>query len=313
MSLAAAGGFSGARLWRLVTRRGPLVLRRWPTSHPSRSRLEFIQAVLWHVWHEGFQLIPLPIETRGHAGYVEHAGHFWELAPWMPGSADYKASPSQDKLEAALVALARFHVAASSFPLPSTSLTVSPTALERHARLSELVSRDFARLKAAVASGDWPDLAALASQALELFDHAHRRVEPLLARAARLHVAQQPCIRDIWYEHVLFDGDQVTGIIDFGSMRPENVAADIARLLGSLADDDEERWQIGLGAYQSVQRLTDDELFLVKAFDRSASLLSPLQWLEWIYVERRQFADRGRVMSRLNELLPRLRNLAAGD
>lgn len=311
MSLTSAGGFSGATLWRLVTRRGGLVLRRWPSSHPSRSRLEFIQAVLWHVWHEGFQLIPLPVETQTHAGYVEHAGHFWEIVPWMPGSADYKSAPSRDKLAVALVALAQFHVAASSFPLPSTSLAVSPCALERRAKLDELSRKDLARLKAAITPRDWPELAPIAEKVLGQFDEARKRVEPLLTRAATIHVSQQPCIRDIWHEHVFFEADRVTGIIDFGSMRPENVAADIARLLGSMVGDDPNGWTFGIDAYQSVRRLSDDELFLVKAFDRSAVLLSPIQWLEWIYIDKRQFADRQRVMSRLHELTPRLLNLAA--
>lgn len=75
------GGFSGAELWHLHAPRGPLCLRRWPAGHPSHERLEFIQAVLWHVDQEGFHRIPVPLETRHHHGYVLHAGHLWELAP----------------------------------------------------------------------------------------------------------------------------------------------------------------------------------------------------------------------------------------
>src|SRR5262245_36830825 len=94
--LDAAGGFSGARFWRLATACGTLCLRCWPPEHPSQERLEFIQAILWRVQQEGFRLVPLPLETLRHAGYVRHDGHLWELTPWMPGRADYRTSPSPD-------------------------------------------------------------------------------------------------------------------------------------------------------------------------------------------------------------------------
>src|SRR4051794_36755023 len=67
--LDSAGGFSGAQIWRLETPRGPACLRRWPAEQ-SANRLEFIQAVLWHVDQEGFRLASLPWETTRHAGYV---------------------------------------------------------------------------------------------------------------------------------------------------------------------------------------------------------------------------------------------------
>ncbi len=47
-SLGSAGGLSGARFWRIVAPRGVLVLRRWPTEHPTPERLQFIHAVLQH-------------------------------------------------------------------------------------------------------------------------------------------------------------------------------------------------------------------------------------------------------------------------
>ncbi len=100
------------------------------------------------------------------------------------------------------------------------------------------------------------------------------------------------------------------GIIDFGSMRSENVAADVARLLGSLAGDQADDWRAGLAAYESVRRLSDDERSLVTAFDRSTVLLGGLQWLEWIYLEGRQFAQPDAVLLRVDELLSRLVTLS---
>src|SRR4051812_39756476 len=75
--LRATGGFSGAQIWRLQSPRGPLCLRRWPAEQ-TRSRLEFIQALLWHVDQEGISLVPVPLEARSRSGYVVEAGALWE-------------------------------------------------------------------------------------------------------------------------------------------------------------------------------------------------------------------------------------------
>ena len=61
----------------------------------------------------------------------------------------------------------------------------------------------------------------------------------------------QPCLCDPWHDHVLFTGDQVSGVIDYGSVKEDHIAVDLARLLGSLVEDDENAWSIGLKAYQS--------------------------------------------------------------
>ena len=117
-ALGGAGGFSGARFWRLHTPRGLLCLRRWPPEHPTVERLEFIQAVLWQVDQQGFDLAPLAIPALSRKGYVRHGGTLWELSPWLAGKADYQAHPNPARLQAALRTLAAFHQATTDFPLP---------------------------------------------------------------------------------------------------------------------------------------------------------------------------------------------------
>src|SRR5688572_15158221 len=101
-SLGSAGGMSGAQFWRITTRRGTLVLRRWPREHPVPERLRFIHAVLDHARRNGIMFISVPIKTTDGRSFVSHAGHLWELTPWMLGAADYHHSPSPAKLNAAL-------------------------------------------------------------------------------------------------------------------------------------------------------------------------------------------------------------------
>jgi homoserine kinase type II len=311
--LNAPAGFSGALVWRLETPRGPLCLRRWPPESPSPDRLQFIQAVLWHVDQEGFHLAAVPVETRSHTGYVRQGGFLWEITPWMPGVADYRLAPSRDKLQAALAALAQFHRSAATFPLPDADRVVAPGVVERQRRLRELASDGVRQMTAAIGPGDWPELAARARKIAELFPYAAAKVTPLLETAAQLRVDLQPCIRDIWHDHVLFQGTRVSGLIDFGSMRPENVSADIARLLGSLAEDDQSLWHVGLEAYQRVRPLSAPEMTLVTVFDRSTVAMSGLQWLDWIYLRGRRFANRSAVLARLDDILLRLGKLAIAD
>lgn len=308
--LDGAGGFSGALFWRLRTPRGPLCLRCWPREHPSRERLEFIQAVLWHVWQEGFRLLPLPLETLTHAGYVSQAGRLWELAPWLPGKADYRPSPSRERLQAALAALAEFHLAAASFPLPDRGPAPAPGICERRQRVEELSDKRLRQVAEAVDAGDWPELAWRARQWLALAPRAISGVRAQLACAAELAAPLQPCIRDIWHDHVLFEGQRVSGLVDFGAMRADSVAGDVARLLGSFAADDPQAWNFGLAAYAALRPLSAHETALVAAFDRANTLLAGLSWLEWIYLDGRQFSNRQAVIERLDANLPRLATLA---
>jgi Ser/Thr protein kinase RdoA (MazF antagonist) len=306
VAVDSPASFSGAGLWRVETNMGSLCLRRWPREHPSLERLEFIQAVLWHVHQEGFGLVPLPLETEHRHGHVWHEGHLWELTPWLAGAADYRARPSPPRLRHAMHCLARFHRAAASFPLAEVGPADSPAIGERHAKLVDLLSGRLAELRNSVDRGAWPQLDRRARELLTLVEPLLPKVEPSLRAAAGLRVEIQPCIRDVWHAHVLYVGDEVSGLVDFGSMRPENVSADVARLLGSMAVDDSDAWRRGLEAYESIRPLSPAELKLVTAFDRSLVLMGGLQWLEWIYLDGREFAHPWAVLMRIDELLARL-------
>jgi homoserine kinase type II len=287
-----------------------LCLRRWPAGHPNQERLDFIQAVLWHVHQEGFRRAPLPLETRHHHGHVWHEGHLWELTPWLPGAADYRERTNPARLSAALKTLAEFHNATASFPIPEPGPAVSPGLTERRERLTGLLAGRAEQLREGLARTDWPDVAPRGRLLLDLFCQTSRKLLPAVEAASQIAVGLQPCLRDIWHAHVLFEGDRVTGLVDFGSMRPDNVATDIARLLGSMAVDNHDDWQLGLLAYQGVRRLGENELALVEMFDRTAVLMSGLQWLEWICLEQRDFSDPAAVLARVDECLARLQVLA---
>jgi Ser/Thr protein kinase RdoA (MazF antagonist) len=302
--LRSAGGFSGAQIWRLITPSGALCLRCWPAEHPTPERLEFIQAVLWHVTQEGFRLAPLPLETTTHHGYVRHGGRLWQLEPWLEGEPDHDTPTPPARLHAAMMALAQFHRAAASFPLDVDEATPSPGIAERTQQFRELVARGHARLRKAVT--DTPTAHDVAAwRLLHLFLLACPRVEMLLEKAS-FPAPLQPCIRDVRRDSILFDGDAVSGVLDFGAMRGEHVTADVARLLGSLVEDDPVGWALGLSAYSSLRPLSESDALLITAFDASGVLLGGMNWLTWLYLEDRSFEDEAGVAARLDYFVRRL-------
>jgi Ser/Thr protein kinase RdoA (MazF antagonist) len=305
-SLGGAGGFSGARFWRVGTGASLLCLRRWPKEHPSRNRLRWIHDVLEHVACRGFAKLPVPLRTRDGETFVTVADHLWELSSWLPGAADFHKCPISERLESALASLALFHRGSESF---ESQTQTAPGLSSRKEQLDQLRRRGTRSILGSVAAVDWPEFRRRATSILHCFAEQSPRVQPLVDSAARVSVTLQPCIRDLWHDHVLFESDEVCGFVDFGAMQTDHVASDISRLLGSLVGSDSVRWKQGLAAYQSLRPLSTDELMLIDAYDKSLVLLSGMNWIQWIAVEGRVFDDRQRVLRRMDQIIERLHQM----
>lgn len=308
MTPVSTGGFSGAALWRIEREAESFCLRQWPPTHPSLERLQYIHGILQQVAIEVSE-VAQPISDRHGQTIIAEAGTLWELSHWKPGVANYHQLPSKTKLTAAMRLLCRFHHAAGRCTPPHTA---APTGLvSRREQLARLLAGDFERVRRAVSPVQWPELFHTANQVLNWFPQHAPRVNQLLNSACESQVPLQPCIRDIWHDHVLFTGERVTGLVDFGALREDHVAADITRLLGSLVRDDQDGWQAGLAAYEERRQLSFTEARIVAAYDQSAVLLSGLNWLQWLYLEGRQFDNPQRVQQRLAEIVERLARLGA--
>jgi Ser/Thr protein kinase RdoA (MazF antagonist) len=311
-----SGGFSGSQIWRVEIAGKPLCLRRWPNSRGEIDCIRFIHSVLSGVYRSGFHLIPLPIPSRSAETFVCNDDHAWELAPWLPGEPDDCQPPQKTcsaiRVVAALTALGQFHRAVATTPENRSPDGPAPGILQRLEKLIHWKTNGLARLVAEIKHhrGIWPELADRSAPLIADFRKTADLVADALRHARRWMVPIQPCIRDIHREHVLFEGNHVTGLIDFGAMRPDSCAGDIARLIRSLTGDDEPLWAVGIDAFQQVLPLGDSERHLARVYDASGVLLSGMNWLEWVFVEGRQFADRTAVMSRFEEIADRLAVLA---
>ena len=305
-SLGAAGGFSGAEFWRVESDSDCWCLRRWPPKHPTEDRLRFIHRVLQHAWQQGFKQLPLPLQDQTGASFTQRNGHYWEITPWLSGKVISPLPAPSEQLSEAMQTLAEFHLAVASFPSSSSGLQRSPGMVDRHRLLQKMIDTGLQQISRQLGScphGELVDRAAV------ILDSSRRQAPPLLRKLEQhvgLKLQLQPCIRDIHHQHVLFQQSRVSGIIDFGAMNYDTVSTDVARLLGSLALNNSQCYQQGLAAYQNCRPLEATEEACLETFDQANRLLSPLNWLQWLVVEKRQFDDWSLVWQRLDELMVRL-------
>jgi len=305
--LGNRGGFSGARLWRVTATGGALCLRAWPADGPSPESLHTIHQLMRAAREAGLTFVPAVLATRTGATWVQHAGRRWEVTTWMPGRADFHDRPALPRLENVCTALARLHLSWSRHN-PATG--PCPGVRRRLARAYEW---------AAVLQSDWqPRLLAAgdpvfpwAGRAWDLLRRRIGDVPRRLAPWATRAVPLQPCLCDVWHDHVLFEGDALSGLVDFGGVKRDHVAVDLARLLGSLVPDDAGTRAAGLAAYRRLRSLSADEEALAAALDETGTLLGLATWLRWLYREERVFEDRTAVARRLAQLVGRLEDWEA--
>jgi hypothetical protein len=302
VSYGNAGGFSGAHLWRAKGVLGDICLRAWPAGAVCSSRLKAIHDLMRAARGAGLEYVPGLFETCTHSTWVNEAGRLWEVNSWMPGRADYHDNPSQARLEAACKSLARLHAA---WVRVGSTEGICPAIGRRMARFEEW--------KNLVASGWRPDFSDLcdparspAELAWELLQRHVYRIPDILSEWTSRRLRLQACLCDIWHDHVLFEGDAVSGVIDYGGAKMDHVAVDLARLLGSMVEDDVDARAIGLRFYERACSLDEDETRLVDVLDRTGTLLGLANWLVWIYKEKRPFEDRGAVARRLGQLVRRV-------
>ncbi len=324
-------GFSGATVLRVVVQEGlhtPEVeycLRGWPPDSLQRERLLGLHRLLEHIHKCGVKQVPVPLRSRFGTTLYAEASQFWQLEPWMPGRADFSSAPSDARLRNAMIALAQWHDAAARFEprssegnwFKSTAAATSPTVEDRLERIERFYTQDVRKLREIIGNtislGSWgtdySELAQLARQILNAFDQSVQSIGSELQSYRETRFRLHPCLRDVWHDHVLFDGEQVTGLIDPNAAKSETPATDLARLLGSFLGDDSDRWDVALIAYRTVRPLSDREAKVARVIDRSTVLLSGMTWLERLFVHQQNYASPPRILDRLRQIVPRMERL----
>lgn len=304
-------GFSGSALWKVIASEptswpSPLCLKRWPADHPPPARLPWMHQVLLHAAANGIDYVPRPMLTRAGQSSCQHAGSTWELMTWLPGDIDQSPLPAVERVTAAFRALARFHQATADYGANAPGEKYQTLTIhERLARYRKLQQGQLEVCRQAFIARRIPVIDDLAHEWIVRHSQLPLAILQQLEIADRWQLPLQPAIRDLWRDHVLFTGNDVSGLIDFGAMRKDTPLTDIARLLGSLAQDDTTLRNMACAAYAELLPLSERDRDLINLIDHSGALIAGWNWLDWLYVEQRQFPSLAAVRRRLHELLQR--------
>ncbi|MFN5297063.1 MAG: phosphotransferase enzyme family protein [Planctomycetaceae bacterium] len=329
-------GLSGAVVLKLAVGDRAWCLKGTPASRFEPDRVAELHRLTAWLGHRGLTQLAVPLVTTGGATWVEQADWVWQCEPWLPGAPLTVGEVLKDELEQAARLVADWHRHASDYcPTPrgerwfASSDSGSPVGVrERLTRLSDWPEPRCRLLRSRLAAGPGRESRwqAAAERVLTVAEQEGPRLAEELRAAQSLRVRLLPCLRDVWRPHVLFEQHRLVGLIDLQASRTECVAADLSRLLGSLAPRRRDLWQAGLAAYEQVRPLGASERVLLPVYDRSGCLLAALHWVEWLLsrgpgehetVERGPFA-RGtglttQAAERLVELSDRLEHGLPGE
>ena len=260
-------GFSGAKVWRGENGDQPLfALKAWPEG-VSAARLAGIHRWMTHAAHLPF--VPRVLFAANGRTTVLEAGRLWDVTTWMPGSP--RPSPTLLGLRAACTAVARLH---------SVWRTDSPSGQCPGVRNRLQLLRDWmSSPRPDFAVSLTPRLDSLVLRAVALISRAAPEAIRTLERWEHRPLRLQPCLRDLRSDHVLFIGNEIGGIVDYGAMAEDHPAVDLARLLGDFS------WHHGfpvsaaLDCYREAGGLLETPDEFVGELTRTGLLGSAIHWL----------------------------------
>jgi Ser/Thr protein kinase RdoA (MazF antagonist) len=294
------GGFSGASLWRVKESGGDWCLRAWPAQQISGQLLNKIHFLMKLARDQGLLIVPKILASRTGSTWVEKGDRIWDLTSWMPGIAANPGEVNREQVEAAFTALALLHQAWAAVAPAHGSCPAVNRRLESYRVWDASIQTTRLECCPDDPRQKWAERAQRLLRA-----HAAKisvRLYPWVDRVVPL----QFCLCDIWNDHVLFDGNTVTGLIDYGGVKIDHVAVDLARLLGSMVEDQVDLRVAGLEAYKRIRPLSFQEEELVSVLDETGTLVGLITWLKWLYVDGKQFDDRNAAAQRLRVLVERV-------
>ena len=301
-----SGGFSGATVTKIESALGAYALKPHPISFSDRiasthafqeflaARTELPIPRLLH-WSPGrLQLSSAQDHSIGQLNGTPQRPDTlfamgetcWELADWMPGEPVRSTGWIRDEaLNNVIDAIATMHAhvrdSRPSWPAPVDCIE---SGLElRASKLTDYMRSGFDRC-----STQWesipdrrsqPVLASL-GRILSLARAIGSRLYKPMQELATIPVRSHWIARDLWREHFLFEGDQLTGIIDFTASKISWPGLDLARSLGTFLLDEDPRWDAAIERYRSAMGQKDIDLRDVRVTHRVSTILSAMHYVE---------------------------------
>lgn len=298
-AFAEGDGFSGAFIWQVESPAGHFCLKAWPGVQFSAARLQQMHQWMLVARESGLDFVPACWRSIAASTLVTHAEYHWDLTSWMPGAAVPNATTEAPKIRAACAALGQLHAVWRQ----GGTRRVEPESVQRRWSAAQVWSAE-------IDSGWQPNwsrvVVADAVQTLRSIWEYFQRALPTVALDLRPWLGQPqiafPCLCDIWRPHVLFADERVTGMIDYGSMRVDTPAADVARLLGSITSGEPSLWHVGVDAYRRVCDFSIHEERLARVLYRTGFVGAAATWLDWLVRQPRPVVNTGAILRRLGEL-----------
>ncbi len=338
------GGSSGSPVFAIdVDAVGPASVRLCDSvaPHPSPCQPRFVLkafALGWSPerarwlhrlinWLEEEQITvvagPERLVGSGEQTILEEAdGRLWEMVAWRGGSP--LAAPRETQAARAMEELARVHRAAARFcdPFPAAAASGSPAAAASGSPgIPAFLRRQAAARRLLDApQGGWgtrppgwlgEEVARRREVAAAVWNRKRAVLQRLVA-ATPPRVRLQPVLRDVWSDHVLFEGDAVSGLIDLHAAGIDTPATDLARLLGSwrhngaVGEPLGRCWADAIAAYESVSPLEPAERRLIDLLDAGGVIGGLEQWFRWILEEKIEFSSPVAALKRIDVLLEKL-------
>ena len=298
-----AGGFSGSLIFKVNASDQSYCLKRWPES-TQIEKLVWIHRVLIFVVANGCGEVVTPLSTTSGKTIVQNPQGVWELTKWSAGKPNYLEHPHESKLKAGLDFLARFHQAAARFFFNfarSDNVGMSCHRLD-----------SFQNIVASVRPSD-PSVINLPQDRFSHFVEKGRGFADRLRDSLLVFRNQQlpvhPVIRDIRAEHLFYENQELVAVIDYGAMRIDSVACDLARMLGDCCQNQNHCLSAGLDHYHSIRPLSEVERNLTPLLHQATIIVGLLNWIEWLGIQQRQFDDHEKVRTRLNSLFDQFESL----
>lgn len=311
-----SSGFSGANLWKInASQSKPLCLKHYRSGDLTVNQLDGIHRVLIHAFNEGCDFVAKPLRlTDGFTTVVAGPNNsptagLWDLSNWVPGCP--VTSFNNARIETAFASIARFHKAAAQVNLafgPSPNLSYRQSQLAKLVRPeSPVLDQASNLLKTASIDSKLRGPSTMLIDSLQRVPQSHiASLRTRLDEFSTMELPLHPVVRDLRAEHLLFTGDQLTGLVDFDAMQMDSVAYDLSRLTSSMRLN-ESQLHLALSTYHSARPIQAAEAKLTQLLTAVAPMLSALSWVEWILIEQRTFPDSNSVNLRLAQVAEDLR------
>lgn len=294
-----SGGFSGSGVFRVVNCEGvAFVIRLTPLKLAlPAERLNLLHRLLHRTLELGQTGIPvplLPVRTlTTTASTIRQVGDSWCIIDdfrvtaetWIHGQ-PVATVPNNEQLNSALGHLRSFHatlrLAAASLPMNEWFFVRddhSPGLFRRSQLVHDLKHGELDRLAVASDSDSDPVFRSLSRGAMEAIRAWLPWLLEKLSSLTKTKFPLQPVVRDLWRPHVLFEGHDVTGIIDLSSAASDHFVTDFARLFRSWYGEDHTAMNDACRMMAEQYSLTSPERQLLQCLDACSTLLSPVTWI----------------------------------